>query len=36
MVRALTGRGVDVRLVPADGAVEPAAGNSADASRSYR
>jgi DeoR/GlpR family transcriptional regulator of sugar metabolism len=36
MVRALAGRGVDVRLVPADGAVEPSGVNSADASRSSR
>jgi len=41
MVRALTGRGVDVRLVPAEGAVEPGGlnpggVNSADASRSFR
>ncbi len=41
MVRALTGRGVDVRLVPAEGAVEPGGinpggVNSPDASRSFR
>ena len=36
MVRALAGRGVDVRLVPADGAVEPGGVNSSDASRSFR
>ncbi|HTG41613.1 MAG TPA: hypothetical protein VK697_08365, partial [Methylomirabilota bacterium] len=41
MVRALTGRGVDVRLVPAEGEVEPGGSNpggvnSADASRSFR
>jgi DeoR/GlpR family transcriptional regulator of sugar metabolism len=34
MVRALTGRGVDVRLVPPDGAAEPGGVDSADATRS--
>jgi DeoR/GlpR family transcriptional regulator of sugar metabolism len=34
MVRALTGRGVDVRLVPSDGAAEPGGIDSADATRS--
>ena len=34
MVRALTGRGVDVRLVPSDQAAEPGGVDSADATRS--
>ena len=36
MVRALTGRGVEVRLVPLEEAVEPGAVNNVDASRSSR